>query len=399
MPKIERGDALERPVLERLSKEVGAALRRRPAQEERLAGVLRVLAETSASLRTLLSDAARTLARRKAFDRPLFVAAIRALAEGADGRASAVFPLAFSAEDAGGLPSLSAAGFARDAGLAPGLARLAGSRHAHLAFAAEVARVARGESQGSSLAALAPKLKESHRIALCIEVFLPLRRGPALSPGVAPALAVLRDSERHLGRWLVLGEVAARAGDRAPLEEAPERAAKGPESARAAWALVAWALRAGASAPAARPTLDLITRLSDRPSAARDMTFLFRLADARASQTRSLLEGFLRNAPADDIGLRAAFYLARDHARGDLREALREASRSRKDAPRGIAAAALFDLGERDAALASAAGSVGSTSLVTMAWSVLVRAAAEGKIAGPLLTETSFRRLSFGWLE
>jgi hypothetical protein len=117
-----------------------------------------------------------------------------------------------------------------------------------LAFAAELARLSRRESQGSQITAIAPKIKEAHRIALCSELFVTLLTREPLPIAVAPALAVLRDAERHLGRWLLLGELATRAGDPLPLEEAQRRAQSGPPSARAAWSLVAWALD-----PAARP--------------------------------------------------------------------------------------------------------------------------------------------------
>ena len=43
--------------------------------------------------------------------------------------------------------------------------------------------------------------------------------------------------ERHLGRWLVMAEIAHRGGDRRPLQEAIERTVSGPDSSRAAWTL------------------------------------------------------------------------------------------------------------------------------------------------------------------
>ncbi|MFX7140816.1 hypothetical protein ABTH88_23050, partial [Acinetobacter baumannii] len=71
---------------------------------------------------------------------------------------------------------------------------------------------------------------------------VPLVRSSPVSVQVGPALAVLRGAERHLGRWLVLADVATKAGDLGPLNEATEKAQQGPSSARAAWSLVAWAL-------------------------------------------------------------------------------------------------------------------------------------------------------------
>src|SRR6202041_2496528 len=95
------------------------------------------------------------------------------------------------------------------------------------------------------LAALAPMIKESHRLTLCAEIFVPLARhmrslaSPSNLLNSGPALAVLRGAERHLGRWLVLAEVAAAAGDRGPLDEALTRANTGPSPARSAGSLVA----------------------------------------------------------------------------------------------------------------------------------------------------------------
>src|SRR4029078_1173857 len=96
----------------------------------------------------------------------------------------------------------------------------AAGRQSQLAFGAETARVCRRESNGAHLTSIAPMIKESHRISLCVDVFVPLARSaPALLPSVAvgPALSVLRGAERHLGRWLVLADVATKAGDPGPL--------------------------------------------------------------------------------------------------------------------------------------------------------------------------------------
>jgi len=67
-------------------------------------------------------------------------------------------------------------------------------------------------------------------------------RGAPVPVAMGPALGVLRSAERHLGRWLVLAEVAVKAGDRSPLDEAKQKSEVGPPSARAAWSLVHWAL-------------------------------------------------------------------------------------------------------------------------------------------------------------
>ena len=84
---------------------------------------------------------------------------------------------ALGGDEAGGAAALSAACFSRDPELSPLLAKVAASRQSHLAFGAELARVARGESNGALLAQLAPMIKESHRISMCVELFVPLVRG------------------------------------------------------------------------------------------------------------------------------------------------------------------------------------------------------------------------------
>jgi hypothetical protein len=276
---------------------------------------------------------------------------------------------------------------------------VAGSRHPHLAFAAEVARIARGESGGEHISSLAPKIKESHRISLCVDVFVPLLRHPKLPVAIAPALAVLRDAERHLGRWLVFGEIAARAGDPTPMEEAVQRASSGPSSARAAWALVAWALAGGEDVPNARPTVEIVSRLSDRPSADRDPTFLYRLAEARVPVARPMLESLSRGPLRTDVAIRSAMYLARDPGRDDLRTALGAlADSAKKGDLRGIAAAALYDLGERERPVGLTEELVQSRQLCTSTWGALLRAAQAGGLER-LVSEPTYRRVQLGWLE
>ena len=259
-------------------------------------------------------------------------------------------------------------------------------------------RPARGvQSAGAHVVAIAPKIKESHRIALCVDLFLPLVRGPRLPPSIAPAIAVLRDAERHLGRWLVLAEVAARAGDPAPLTEAATRSKVGPESSRAAWSLVRWAL-APADPPEARPTAEIVARLSDRPSADRDTTFLFRLAEASAPCARTMLEGLVRAQPlGDEVAVRAAKCLAKNYGRADLLPALQRASiEGKRDDLRGLAAAALWDVGDREGARRGADELAGSRTLAAQVWSALVR---RPPANGDLLDEPRFRRVMWGWVE
>jgi hypothetical protein len=212
---------------------------------------------------------------------------------------------------------------------------------------------------------------------------------------------VLRDAERHLGRWLLLGEVATRAGDPKPLEEALLRAKTGPASARAAWSLVAWAPDARAPVPTARPTLELIARLSDRPSAERDATFLFRLAAAGVLGAKPMLEGLARAAPlSDESAVRAALHLSRDYGQERQLSALGQAGRSpRQDGLRGLAAAALYDCGRAGEALQLAGELEGSRQLPALGWALLLQVTAAGGRSGRLVSELNFRRVQQGACE
>lgn len=397
--RAERANVIDDRVATRLAADVRAALRRRPAQEARLAGVVRALAPHSASLGDGLLEAFELMVKRGSFARPLYAASVRAVGERTDRRGTPSFKRALESDESGGFATLSAACRTSDPALSAPLAQVARSRHAHLAFAGEVARIARGESGGEHVTGLAPKIKESHRIALCLELFVPLTWSKPISPVIAPALAVLRDAERHLGRWLVLGEVAARAGDPGPLTDATTRATAGPLSSRAAWAMVAWALSFPASPPAIRPTVELVARLSDRPSADRDTTFLFRLARERAPAARGMLEALAKGPLHDEAGIRAALHLVREY--GDQRPMalLRAAATSsRREALRGLAVAALYDAGDRDWAVAYANSLIASRHLASLAWGALIQAA-QAENTPAVTTEPSVRRIQFGWTE
>jgi hypothetical protein len=420
-PQLARAELLDKAARARFEEEIDAALKRRPANEAKLAGAVRAVAPLSPALRASLGEATAVLLRRGARHRELYACGLRALSEAQDRQAVTLLRQALASDEAGGSAALSAACFSRDAELSPLLAKVAASRQSHVAFGAELARVARGESNGALLAQLAPMIKESHRISMCIELFVPLVRALPVAGQIGPALAVLRGAERHLGRWLVLAEVAVKSGDMTPLQEARTRAESGPSSSRAAWSLVQWALSStdaatrGAPAPptpATRPTLELIARLSDRPSADRDTTFLFRMARASAISVRPMLEALARSAPlADETSLRAALYLARDHGRDDLRDLLGDATaRGRREELRGMAAAALWDVssGDPDQFAANTHGRspdladelIESRIIGNVAWAALLRAASKGGAGlDPVLTETPFRWIQWGWLE
>jgi hypothetical protein len=414
-------ELLDKNVRLRFEEDIDAAIRRRSGGETRLAGALRAVAPLSPALRATLGEATSVLVQRKAFGRELCACGLRALAEAQDHQVGDLLRRALAAEDAGGPAALSASCFSRESELGDRLAKIASSHPSHVAFGAELARVSRGESNGALLAELAPKIKESHRIAMCTDLFAPLVRAPQVSSGVVPAFALLRSAERHLGRWLLLAEVAVRAGDLSALHEARARAQSGAASARAAWTLVAWALddadavncaRPRPAAPSVRPTLELIARLSDRPSAQRDMTFLFRMASASPFPASSMLEAYVRALPlSDETAIRAGLCLARDHGRSDMRLALATfAEKGRREDLRGLAAAAYWDtavsldgasadeLRERTHAIAE--GLLTSRFVVNRAWGALICAAHKaGAGVTPLVCESSYRWLQSGRLE
>ena len=389
-------------VLGRLEREVAATLRRRSLQENKLAGALRCLAPHQPMVRDLLAHAGAELAARSAFERDLYAACIRDLVEASDPRALPLLEAGLSQAKGVEPVVLSAAAFVRDGALSDRLARLATSAPTHLAFMAELARVVRGETQGERLAALAPKLKETYRVAICSDALLPLLRLPfELPAALTRALRVLRDAERHLGRWLVLAQVAMRAGDATPLDEARARAEEAPKSAQVAWALAAWVLDPSGPAPEVRPTMNLVARLSDRPTTERDASFLFRLAEARLPGVEPMLANLAQGKKlADEVAVRAALHLARDYGRHEAREGLMVAATSGDEKLRGLAAAALWDLGEKEVARRAAGALVDARLLVSVAWSALISAADAGYLGpgSPVLTETTFRRLHRGWL-
>src|SRR5262252_7866913 len=348
-------EILRRGVQGRFESELTAVLRRRQPAEAKLAGALRALCPWSAAARNMTSEAGEVLMRRGSFDRDLYMSAVRALAEVNDRRAAPLIRAALEGGEGGGLATLSAACFCHEPLLAEPLARVAAGRNAELAFGAEVARLMRREADGSHLSGLAPRIKESSRIALCCQLFVPLTRGTAPPSAIGVPLAVLRDAERHLGRWLVLADVATRALDPGPLNEARRKAQAGAPSSRSAWSMVAWALEPGAAPPSSRPTIELVARLSERPTADRDTTFLFRLARAGAPSARPVLESLAKTTPlSDEIAVRAAMHLARDHGQKRMRDAIVDFAKSKRDEDRGVAAAALWDLGEVELARAAA---------------------------------------------
>ncbi|MDF2698097.1 MAG: hypothetical protein K0S65_6480 [Labilithrix sp.] len=189
-PSVARAEIVDKATRGRFEAELDAALKRKPTSEVKLGGALRAVARLSPALRSTLVDAAQVMVRRGSYARELYTATIRTLGESEEKHLPGLLKTALAAEDAGGNATLSAACFCRDASLTAPLAKLAASRQSHLAFGAETARVSRGESNGAHLTAIAPMIKESHRISLCVDLFVPLARSAPIPVFVGPALAV-----------------------------------------------------------------------------------------------------------------------------------------------------------------------------------------------------------------
>jgi hypothetical protein len=119
-----------------------------------------------------------------------------------------------------------------------------------------------------------------------------------------------------------------------------------------------------------------------------------------------MLEMLSKTLPlGDDVAVRAALCLAKDYGRDDLRSALSEvASGPRREELRGLATAALWDLGMTDRALELALELSNSKVLGNVAWATLVRAASlrgmpRGAHDSSLVGEIPFRWIQWGWLE
>jgi hypothetical protein len=133
------------------------------------------------------------------------------------------------------------------------------------------------------------------------------------------------------------------------------------------------------------------------------------MAKARAASCKPMLEGLVKSVPlADEVSVRAASYLARDHARADMKEALLDcALNAKRDELRGLAVAALWDTGDpaaRAKARDLADELIGSRCISSVAWGALVRAAhtsqhGQNETDFVVVAETPFRWIQWGWLE
>ena len=377
--------SVDRPTRMRLESELEATLKRRLPHEGVIGGAFRLLWDSSVSLRRTGREAFALLLRRRSFDRPLFGALVRALAEDSRPSSRDLLREAVADEEAALCGALAAACVSSDAALGPLLDQRARSPKAFVVFAAECARVLRGETSGARLGSLAPRIKEESRLLLIRDIFVPLaRRLVPQQPEIGSGLFVLSQAERHLGRWLALGEVATAAGSDLFRNRARDLARTGPESSRGAWSLVEWVLarRAGETPllPPARLQAETLSRLSDRPSADRDWTFLFRLeSEERNVHARGALEK-LATASVDDAAkiraLRALSLGGHVESRTQLR-ALAEGE-GPSDV-RGLATAALWDAGDHEHARECAAALVVAKELPAVIWGSLVRLAEQGQ--------------------
>jgi len=71
----------------------------------------------------------------------------------------------------------------------------------------------------------------------------------------------------------------------------------------------------------------------------------------------------------------------------------------RREPLRGLAAAALFDLGNRSEALDASNVAAKTAKLPELAWASVIRAGASGVERGPLVKEPRFRWIELGWIE
>jgi hypothetical protein len=130
------------------------------------------------------------------------------------------------------------------------------------------------------------------------------------------------------------------------------------------------------------------------------MSFLFRLAAAGVPLARPVLEAFMRAHLTSDGAVRAALLLARSYGVERGREQLFAIARGeRRPRVRGLATAALFDLGEHRAALDATAQLLTSRYHASLAWGTLVSAWGAGHGRGPLVTDARFRQIQLGCCE
>ncbi len=405
--KVELRPALGRAIRERLQHDLEQALKRRPAEESVLSGVVRALSPYNVKLRSAARESLEVLAKRRSFDRPLYHVLLRTIGDLSEPSACAVVQGALGQIPTAGYSPLAAACGCANPAVVQELSKAAGRERVHAAFAAELALACHTSARPAHLAHLAPMLKETHRVSFCYEFLPALARLSEIPKAVGPALRVLRAAERHLGRWLALAELEVRAGELAALDEAKERFDSASASGRGSWQLMVWALE-HAKNPARDPSLlrvsvDAVSRLAER--ADRASHFAFRLAAARETAVEQVLGHQLARPLRTADSIRAAMHLGRDLGHSQMRDTLVKACDDRALDPElhGFAVASLYDVGDREGALERALELESARSLKSAAWASLVRYKARERAfngcSSPVVTESRYRWIQCGWLE
>ena len=99
---LARAEIVDKATRGRFEAELDAALKRRPAGEAKLAGALRAIAPLSPALRASMAEALSVMLRRKSFDRELYGACMRSIAEAEDRQLTSLLKTALASDEAGG---------------------------------------------------------------------------------------------------------------------------------------------------------------------------------------------------------------------------------------------------------------------------------------------------------
>ncbi len=334
--------SLEQRCIERLTTSLRAALKRRTSAEGRLAGALAIVAPHSSALLDEMTQALETLLLREQVERPLFKAGVHALlkANAVRGGEFLCRGLLFT-ED----PHLLVSGrFTKSAELTGTLQRIASKAKAQATFCAELARVSRGESRGARLVEVATRMKESDRLEL-IERLLLLDEPASPIPAHAwPALRILRDAERHVGRWLAWAELGGALGRDESIKLARQRMERSGRTSRTAWQLACWALSGdGEDLPLRIPSLVQLDRLGGLSACRAAPAFVFRIAEHDVEYARPRLRDLVVDSEPS-VQVRARVHLARSGDSESLHWLQRTAEGRGSGTMRALCVGAMFDV-------------------------------------------------------
>src|SRR5580704_13731505 len=95
-PALARAEIVDKATRVRFETELDAALKRRPSGEAKLAGALRAIAVLSPALRASMAEALSVMLRRKSFDRELYGACMRSIAEAEDRQTTSLLKAALA---------------------------------------------------------------------------------------------------------------------------------------------------------------------------------------------------------------------------------------------------------------------------------------------------------------